>query len=98
MGVVSVLERQSTHGERLRSGAAALLELFGLCALGWVLGMTLLEAASDASFLALMLIAVAGSCLVMWIRWRSWPAALYRLGVAVIVLAVAAPLLRHFWQ
>jgi hypothetical protein len=89
------LERASTPRERVREWTAALFEFFGLAALGWTIGATIVELFSGASFLRVVVVGLGLAIVVMWIRWRSWPQALYGLGIAIMVFSAGAPLVRH---
>jgi len=95
-GHIDNLELISTPKQRLHFWGAAVLELFGLGALGLTLGTTIVEVLSDASVLRGVLVGLVIAILLVWVRWRSWPRALYGLGIAIIVLTAGAPLLGHF--
>jgi hypothetical protein len=91
------VELTSTPRQRVRECLDALFELFGLGALGWTFGTTIVELLSGRAFILRLLVLGFGSAmLVMWIRWKSWPRDLYGIGIAIVILTIAAPLVKHF--
>jgi hypothetical protein len=96
LGRLDNLKWALTPRERIRDWVATLFEFFGLAALGWTLGTTIVELFSGAGFLRLLVAGLGLAIVVMWVRWRSWPRGLYGVGISIIVLTVGAPLVRYF--
>jgi hypothetical protein len=101
-GHLDNLEVASTPRQHLRYGLATVLALFGLGAVGWTVGTTIVElisivnVISIASILRVALLGMGATMIAMWVRWRSRPRAIYALGITIIVVTIAVPVLRHF--
>jgi hypothetical protein len=96
-GHLDRLEGISAPRPGWRSWPGTALELFGIGAIGWTVGSAMVEVLSRPGLLRIALIAVALGFLGSWLHWRTWPRALYLTGVAIAVLTLGGPLLRHFF-
>jgi|SRR5688572_9854442 hypothetical protein len=92
----SGLQRVESPRERLRRWFEDVLVLAGLVAVGWVMGDSIVALLSRGSLLASAVALGLAVMAFLWFWWSAWSRRAKLFSGVLIVLALAAPLAKHY--